>query len=467
MKQAPIPTTPRVLILSSAEMDENVATNDAFVANLNGRLKEDCQVEWCNYHDIGLEIAPGMLKAFIVSDDRSLNSFEAVYFKSYFRYHEQAESIAESLRFNNVTYIGSELQHYVPAYKLTQLARLSRGKVRIPFTIYLPIEHYVEKYEYLRSKLGDNFVFKAIDGSTGDDNYFVKNKDELAKIVSENQNKHFIAQAFIPNKSDLRILIVGSRVRLVIERSRKDNSTHLNNTSQGASATLIALPKLDRELKELALEAAQLMERDVAGVDIMLEEGTGVPFLLEVNASPQIASGAFEEEKLQLYTDFFKEITHKAPNLTVLGGTEFIDLPELGMESIPARVDTGARTSAIWASGVVEKNGVLEYVLFDKESRLYTGEVVRARNYGRRIVTNSTGNMEDRYTVKMSVLLKGRKINTTFTLADRSLQAYPILLGRNVLRGKFVVDVKLVKPPMKVYDQNRPNELGLTPKDLA
>ena len=47
-----------------------------------------------------------------------------------------------------------------------------------------------------------------------------------------------------------------------------------------------------------------------------------------------------------------------------------------------------------------------------------------------------------RYKVKIPVVVKGRKIKANFTLADRSAQVYPVLVGRNILRGKFVVDVK-------------------------
>ena len=42
----------------------------------------------------------------------------------------------------------------------------------------------------------------------------------------------------------------------------------------------------------------------------------------------------------------------------------------------------------------------------------------------------------------MLVVVKGKKIRATFTIANRASQVYPVLIGRNILRGKFVVDVK-------------------------
>lgn len=126
----------------------------------------------------------------------------------------------------------------------------------------------------------------------------------------------------------------------------------------------------------------------------------------------------------------------------VIGAVSTIDLPELGFNSIPARIDTGARTSAIWASEVNENDGILDFKLFDKQSDFYLNKIIKVNNYDRRLVTNSTGHKEERYTVKLLIELEGRIIRGTFTLANRSAQTYPVLIGRNILRGKFIVNVK-------------------------
>lgn len=126
----------------------------------------------------------------------------------------------------------------------------------------------------------------------------------------------------------------------------------------------------------------------------------------------------------------------------IIGAVSTIDLPELGFISIPARIDTGARTSAIWASEVNENDGILNFKLFDKQSEFYLNKIIKVNNYDRRLVTNSTGHKEERYSVKLLIELEGRIIRGTFTLANRSAQTYPVLIGRNILRGKFIVNVK-------------------------
>lgn len=132
--------------------------------------------------------------------------------------------------------------------------------------------------------------------------------------------------------------------------------------------------------------------------------------------------------------------------LTTIGRAEDVVILDFATKAIPSRVDTGAKTSAVWATNIVEKDYTLHFVLFDTQSPYYTGKILTSRDYSVRAVSSSTGHTQDRYAVKLGIVFAGKKIRATFTLADRSTQVYPILIGRNVLRGKFIVDVKRGKP---------------------
>jgi len=133
---------------------------------------------------------------------------------------------------------------------------------------------------------------------------------------------------------------------------------------------------------------------------------------------------------------------------TIIGRAERVILPDHGEHLVPAKVDSGADVSSIWASDVVVRDGCLEFVLFDKNSEYYTGHVIRINeaNYRQTRVASSFGHKELRYAVKMRISIFGRVINATFTLADRSQKTYPILLGRRLLKNKFLVDVSKGQP---------------------
>jgi hypothetical protein len=130
----------------------------------------------------------------------------------------------------------------------------------------------------------------------------------------------------------------------------------------------------------------------------------------------------------------------------VIGRAELVTFTELEVADVPARVDTGAKTSAVWASSVHVQDDLLEVVLFDPSSDHYTGKTLQFKQFEPVIVASSSGHTQQRYKIRLLVRIKGKKVRAWFTLADRSSQVYPVLIGRNVLLGKFVVDVKKGKP---------------------
>lgn len=133
----------------------------------------------------------------------------------------------------------------------------------------------------------------------------------------------------------------------------------------------------------------------------------------------------------------------KAAEKTIIGRAEKVNLPSLGLKKIPAKVDTGADASSIWCSKIEVADGELKCVFFGKGSPFYTGEEVRfsSKQLDLTRVANSFGHKELRYKVKIPIEIKGRLINATFTLTDRSTKLYPILIGRSMLKNKFLVDV--------------------------
>lgn len=145
--------------------------------------------------------------------------------------------------------------------------------------------------------------------------------------------------------------------------------------------------------------------------------------------------------------------------LTTIGRVEHVSLPEQQIENISARIDTGAKTSSIWATNVyTNAEGVLHFTLFDTTYESYTGQEIKVGEYDITVVASSNGIAQQRYKVKLLVKLKGKKIRAWFTLADRSSQVYPVLIGRNVLRGKFIVDVTRGKP-LRDKEKSRTAEL--------
>lgn len=133
--------------------------------------------------------------------------------------------------------------------------------------------------------------------------------------------------------------------------------------------------------------------------------------------------------------------------LDIIGSTEYVDVG--GISHVPAKIDTGADSSSIWASHIsVTRDGVLHFCLFDEGSPYYTGELFKRKDYKVAVVRNASGHEQVRYRTNISVSIAGRKIKAMFYLSDRSNNNFPILIGRRTISNKFLVDVSRNHTPM-------------------
>ncbi len=131
----------------------------------------------------------------------------------------------------------------------------------------------------------------------------------------------------------------------------------------------------------------------------------------------------------------------------VIGRTDKVDLPELGLTKVQAKIDTGAYTSAIHCSKIhvdTDKDGKNVLIYTISGSRL--GKGMRARKFSTehfklKKIRSSNGQVQQRYVIKTKLKLFNKVYNTEFSLSDRSHMKNPILLGRKLLNGRFMVDV--------------------------
>lgn len=148
---------------------------------------------------------------------------------------------------------------------------------------------------------------------------------------------------------------------------------------------------------------------------------------------------------------------------TIAGWREWVALPDLGVPWLKAKLDTGARSSAIHAFDIEpfdrEGEDWVRYSLHPWQKTADEAVGCESRIIGRRSIRSSSGHSDVRYVVSMDISLVGRVVTSEVTLSRRDEMGFRMLVGREALRQGFLVDPAHSylggRPSRSVRRQNR------------
>lgn len=137
-----------------------------------------------------------------------------------------------------------------------------------------------------------------------------------------------------------------------------------------------------------------------------------------------------------------------SPSNTIAGWREWVSLPGLGVGWIKAKLDTGARTSAIHAFDleVFERDGEaapeewVRYSIHPWQDSADDAVACESKVVTQREVRSSSGHVEERYVVLVDLSMVGKAITAEVTLSRRDEMGFRMLVGREALRQGFLVD---------------------------
>jgi hypothetical protein len=136
--------------------------------------------------------------------------------------------------------------------------------------------------------------------------------------------------------------------------------------------------------------------------------------------------------------------SRKIENKLIVGWREWISIPDLGIKSIKAKMDTGARTSALHTyfiepTGSSEKPlvrfGVHPSQKSDKNGIICTADVIDQRR-----IVDSGGHPELRYIIRTSIVVGGEKWPVDLSLTNRANMRFRLLIGRSAISEKLIID---------------------------
>jgi len=387
---------------------------------------------------------------------KDLGNANFVYLKSWEAMPEEAAALATYLFYKGVQFIDT-LPLGMGVSKLATMYRLWSQAIAMPHSVY--VRRSDRLAAFLESEhaayLGDRFILKDIVGMKGKHNYLTTRREAI-EIIKKHPDIQFVCQRFIPNDGDYRVGIYIDEPGFVIKRVGNGNS-HLNNTSTGGTAEYIPVHKASKKLLAIAQQASSAANLQVAGVDIIRDVVTKKWYVLEVNQGSQIVTGAYVKKNVEAFNTSFDQALrgrYKRPRqhpTRMIGRRATAGLFELGIKKVTAKIDTGAYSSTLHAENIhvsTDENG-LSVLTFDihpsdlLETVNNDTRMIRTHDFFMQRVRSSNGQVQERYSIKTPITIEKRRFMAVITLSDRSAMGYPLLIGRKMLRSRFIVNVEL------------------------
>ena len=142
----------------------------------------------------------------------------------------------------------------------------------------------------------------------------------------------------------------------------------------------------------------------------------------------------------------------------IIGRKDKIDIPNLSIENISVKIDSGAYSSSIHCSSielVTTSNGsLLEVIFLDENNSNFTGKIHSFKNFRKKKVKSSTGDEQERFFIQLPIILFNQEFLTDFSLTRRNGLRNPILLGRKLTSNHFVIDTSMTNISYKHKKKN-------------
>jgi len=297
----------RILIIGSREtlVVRDPQYYDKYQAYLQAALPDgEGSVDVAYISDLYIGIGDSKFDIRTLPNNRDLREYDVVFLRgqTFRRFRDVLKVVSVYCVMNKVVIINDYGKNR-DGSKLTQAVQFFEAGLPLPYTVLVTAGLLANP-----DTLGIAFplVMKATFGARGEDNYLVHSIEEIRCIAAENPELRFILQRLIPNDGDYRLLFIGDETAL-IHRKGKDGS-HLNNTSQGATASLVPVSTLPPEIVEGARRYIRSHYITTAGVDVLTDKHTAECYFLEVNSQPQLTSGAFLEMKTELMGAYLQSL---------------------------------------------------------------------------------------------------------------------------------------------------------------
>jgi len=194
----------------------------------------------------------------------------------------RANSVAIFLEHIGVRFVDRiYINRGVSGNKMISLSKLCVNGLPIPKTIFWTGEIGIELFDTLSESLGLPFVAKSLTKERGRGVFLIKDINDFKKL-----KESCLFQKVIEKDHEYRVLVLGGEVGVFEEKIATSKGEFRNNVALGADEIFMNKNNIPLNIKEVAIKSANVLDLNIAGVDILVEKKTGKPYLLEVNRGP-------------------------------------------------------------------------------------------------------------------------------------------------------------------------------------
>jgi len=132
----------------------------------------------------------------------------------------------------------------------------------------------------------------------------------------------------------------------------------------------------------------------------------------------------------------------KKKTLDTIGWREWVSFPELGVKTIKAKIDTGARTSALHVSNirVSKRTNIVKFAIHPVQRKGRPVIEASAKMVSRREIKSSNGGLSVRPIIKTDIMIGEDIFPIELALVNRDLMGFRLLLGRSALKNRYKVN---------------------------
>ena len=274
---------------------------------LNKNLAGKAKVTLGKLADLVFEVEGKKVKVRL--NDKNITDFSLVYFRrlgSDFLPH--ARTLAFCLDHLKIDYFDSYFgKTSLAGNKLTALIRLSLAGLPVMPSFFCWRDKVEGNIDCLENKYGYPLVAKELLLQQGKGIFLIKKRKDFDFLKKTKPEDQFFFQKFYPNEKEYRLLVLGDRVAVYERKIRIDPLEFRGNVALGAKEEFLKVNQAPKEMKTMAVKAAQILGLEVAGVDIFIASQTGKQWLLEVNRGPGFTYDLEVSSELLELASFFAQ----------------------------------------------------------------------------------------------------------------------------------------------------------------